>query len=56
MPNVKAPTPPPQTPTRADASVITSGAAIAPRGYSLITSAMQRRKGGRTVNTGGQQQ
>lgn len=56
----KAPSPPPNTPTRADASVLTQALRQPQRGYSLITNtargALASRTGRRTTTTGGTQQ
>jgi len=58
LPKVPKPTPPPITPTRADASVVTAGQGEPDRGFSLITnsaigSLAKRVRTGKTVTTGG---
>lgn len=61
MPKIDKPAPPPATPTRADASVITAGLGEAPRGFSAVTNSAigalaRRARTGKTVNTGGTSQ
>lgn len=58
IPKPKAPPPPPNTPTRADSSVITAGQAEVDRGFSVITNSAigalaKRARTGKTVTTGG---
>lgn len=56
LPKISKPAPPPNTPTRADASVITAGQAEPERGFSLITNSLlgqKKTRTGKTVTTGG---
>lgn len=58
MPSIRPPAPPPPTPSRADASVVTAGMRREPAGMSLITNSMtgqmqRRAQTGKTLKTGG---
>lgn len=58
LPKISKPAPPPATPTRADASVVTAGQGEPDRGFSLITNSAigalaKRARTGKTVTTGG---